>query len=220
MNQNPNSSNKRCNGPQLASLRNQLGWTQEQLAAKAGYSDRLVRKAEAGQTVSVATLTVLAQTFQQHGLNVAPADLEMGDVAIARRFIECMYTERANIIDALSSYIAEDVVVHFAGDINVFPFAGSHHGKGAARKAFQAFYSVIEPPEDTSEIDDMRFLATEQGALVWGNTWSHPIGMPMPEPIQLAIRIDIEDGLIVLFDDRFDTAMGFEHFCRANQVVT
>ena len=219
MNQNSKSSNKRAHGEKIAALRMELGWTQDQLALKAGYSDRLIRKAEAGQSLSAATLTVLAQTFQQHGLEVTAADLELGPVAIARRFIECMYTEKANIIDALSSFISEDVVVHFAGDMNVFPFAGSHLGKDAARKAFQMFYSVIQPPEDMSEIEDMRFLATEQGALVWGNTWAHPIGMPMQEPIQLAIRMDIKDGMIVLFDDRFDTAMGFEHFCRANQVV-
>lgn len=219
MNQNSKSSNKRCHGEKIASLRTKIGWTQEELAAKAGYSDRLIRKAEAGQSVSAATLTVLAQTFQLHGLQVTAADLEMESVAIARRFIECMYTEKANIIDALSSYIAEDFVVHFAGDMNVFPFAGTHLGKDAARRAFQAFYSVIQPPEDMSEMDDMKFLATEQGALVWGNTWSHPIGMPMEEPIQLAIRMDFKDGLMVLFDDRFDTAMGFEHFCRANQVA-
>ncbi|PQO28003.1 hypothetical protein C5Y96_16635 [Blastopirellula marina] len=219
MNQNSNSSNKRCNGQQVASLRNQLGWTQEVLAVKAGYSDRLIRKAEAGQSVSAATLTVLAQTFQQHGLQVTAADLEMEAAAIARRFIECMYTETTGVIDAMSEFISDDIVIHFSGDPQVFPFAGTHEGKDAARRAFQLFYSVIQPPDDMTEMNDMRFLPTQQGALVWGNTWAHPIGMPMKEPIQLAIRMDFRDGLMVLFDDRFDTAMGFEHFCRANQVI-
>jgi len=219
MNQTSGSSNKRCNGAKVVALRNQLGWTQEDLAEKAGYSDRLIRKAEAGHTVSAVTLTTLAEAFQQHGVLVTSAELEMGPIAIARRFIECMYTETTGVIDAMTEYVSEDVVVHFAGDMNVFPFAGSHQGKDAARQAFQLFYSVVQPPDDMSEMDDMQFLATEQGALVWGNTWSHPIGMPMEEPIQLAIRMDFKDGLMTLFDDRFDTAMGFEHFCRANQVV-
>lgn len=219
MSQNASNSNKRCNGSQVVLLRNQLGWTQEELAAKAGYSDRLIRKAEAGQSVSAATLTVLAQTFQQQGLRVTAADLEMEAAAIARCFIECMYTETTGVIDAMSAFISDDVVIHFAGDPQIFPFAGTHEGKDAARTAFQLFYSVIQPPDDITEMNEMQFLPTEQGALVWGKTWAHPIGMPMGEPIQLAIRMDFRDGLMVLFDDRFDTAMGFEHFCRANQVV-
>ncbi len=219
MNQKPKSSNGRCHGAKVAALRNQLGWTQEMLAEKAGYSDRLIRKAEAGGSVSAGTLTALAKTFQEHGVQVLAADLEMDAVAVAREFIEGMYTEKANVVDALAEHIADDVVFHFAGDPNVFPFAGTHEGKDAGRRAFQLFYSVIQPPEDMSEIDDMKFLPTAHGSLVWGKTWAHPIGMPMQEPIQLAIRMDFADGKLILFDDRFDTAMGFEHFCRANQVT-
>ena len=50
---------------------------------------------------------------------------------------------------------------------------------------------------------------------MWGNTWAHPVGIPMPGPIKLAIKMDFKDGLLVTFDDRFDTFEGAKHFADA-----
>jgi len=208
----------RCNGALIAKLRARLGWTQEVLASKSGFSDRLIRKAESGGQLSTETVKILARTFEENGVPVKEADLLTDPTDLARQFIQYMYTEKSAVIDLLDAYIDDQVVFQFAGDPAVFPFSGRHVGKAAARVAFDQFYSVIQPPEDMAELDAFEFLHTGVGALVWGKTWAHPIGMPMKEPVALAIRMDFQHGKLVLFDDCFDTTMGLEHFKRANEI--
>ena len=49
------------NGEMLRFLRNRRGWTQEDLASKAGYSERAVRKAESSGGLHPDTIEILAE---------------------------------------------------------------------------------------------------------------------------------------------------------------
>lgn len=206
------SRSTRCNGKLISQLRKQLGWTQSDLALKAGFTERLIVKAESSQNIAPSTLNIIAQALTEGGASVSARALEVDPASLARDFILSMYQRELNVIDVNEHFISPDIVVYFAGDPNIFPFAGTHVGIEAARRAFALFYSVIEPPKDHSEIEDFQFVNTGHGALVWGNTWAHPIGMPMPGPIKLAIKMDFKDGLLVTIDDRFDTLEGARHF--------
>ncbi|MGB7347834.1 MAG: helix-turn-helix transcriptional regulator, partial [Pirellulaceae bacterium] len=201
-----------CNGKLLAAERRARGWTQAELASKAGFTERLVGKAEAGKSISVQTLHAFAQTLSDFGDTVSSVDLSTDPVALAREFIHAMYHHGHEVIERTKHFIDPNVVFHFAGDPAVFPFAGQHVGIEAADKAFRCFFDVLEPPADKSEIHDYEFVATGRGALIWGETWIHPIGNPMTAPIKLAIRVDFRDGLMIQFDDRFDTQEGAKHF--------
>jgi len=159
-----------CNGKLIAQLRKLLGWTQNDLARKSGFTERLIVKAEASQNIATSTLQIIAETFREAGAQVTAADLSADPAALAREFILSMYK-----------------------------------------------HSVIQPPKDHSEIENFQFVSTGHGALVWGDTWAHPIGMPMPGPIKLAIKMDFRDGLMTVFDDRFDTLEGAKHFAEAMQ---
>ncbi len=204
-----------ANGKLIARLRSRLQWTQIDLARRAGYSERLIGKAEAGESVSVTTLDDIRVAFHESGESVSLDDLRHDPVDRARQFIWGMYIHKGKVIDEFEAFISPEVVIEMNGDPSVFPFAGRHVGIDAARAAFAAFYSVLQPPEDHSEFDSFEFLSTGSGALVWGDTWAHPIGRPMPAPVKLAIRMDFKDGKLIHFDDCFDTQMGFDHFRRA-----
>ena len=151
-------------------------------------------------------------------------DLSADPAALALEFILSMYKHGPKVIDVNERFLSPDLVAHFAGDPKIFPFAGTHIGIEAARVAFAAFYSVIQPPTDHSEIETFHseietfhFVSTGLRTLVWGDTWAHPIGMPMPGPIKLAIKMDFRDGLMTVLDDRFDTLEGAKHFADAEQ---
>jgi transcriptional regulator with XRE-family HTH domain len=204
-----------CNGKLISQLRRKLGWTQNDLARKAGFTERLIVKAEGSQKIAVSTLHIISETFCEAGATVSAADLSSDPAALAKEFIRAMYQHGPNVVDMNRHFLSPEIVVHFAGDPNVFPFAGTHVGIEAARQAFIAFYSVLQPPEDHSEINSFQFVSTGHGALVWGETWAHPIGKPMPGPIKLAIKMDFRDGLMIVFDDRFDTQEGAKHFADA-----
>jgi len=77
-----------------------------------------------------------------------------------------MYKHGPKVIDVNERFLSPDLVVHFAGDPKIFPFAGTHIGIEAARVAFAAFYNVIQPPTDHSEIETFQFVSTGLGALV------------------------------------------------------
>jgi transcriptional regulator with XRE-family HTH domain len=208
-----------CNGKLISQLRKKIGWTQSDLARRAGFTERLIVKAEASQNIAASTLCIIAETLSEGGAAVSSQELSVDPAALAREFILSMYQRERNVIDVNEHFISPDVVLHFAGDPSVFPFAGSHVGIEAARRAFALFYSVIEPPEDHSEIENFQFVSTGHGALVWGETWAHPVGMPMPGPIKLAIKMDFKNGKLVSFDDRFDTQEGANHFAEASKSV-
>jgi len=155
-----------CNGKLIAQLRKQLGWTQNDLGKKSGFTERLIVKAEASQNISASTLHIIAETFLEAGAQVTAGDLSANPAALALEFILSMYKHGPKVIDVNERFLSPDLVVHFAGDPKIFPFAGTHIGIEAARVAFAAFYNVIQPPTDHSEIETFQFVSTGLGALV------------------------------------------------------
>ena len=201
-----------CNGKLISQLRKAIGWTQGDLARRAGFTERLIVKAEASQNIAASTLCIIAEALTEGGAAVVLQELSVDPAALAKEFFLSTYKHGPKTLDVNQHFISPDLVVHFAGDPTVFPFAGSHVGIHAARKAFELFYSVIQPPEDHSEIERIQIVSTGHGALVWGETWAHPIGMPMSEPMKFAIKLDFRNGLMTVFDDRFDTFEGAKYF--------
>ena len=201
-----------CNGRLISQLRKTLGWTQSELAASSGFTERLIAKAEASQNIAAATLTIIAQTLTEGGAVVSSQELAADPAAMAKLFFLSTYKFGPRTLEINAHFISKDLVVHFAGDPDVFSFAGTHVGINAAKLSFAEFYKVNQPPEDHSEIEQMQFFSTGHGAFVWGETWAHPIGMPMLKPMKFAIKMDFKDGLITVFDNRFDTFEGAKLF--------
>ena len=197
-----------CNGSLLAARRRTRGWTQAELASKAGFTERLISKAEAGNTVSTQTLHVLAATLSENGETVTFEDLATNPVALTRQFIESMYHDCGKVIDATEHFLHPECAFFFSGDSDVFPFAGWHYGLDAGRRAFDLFFSILEPPEDLSELEHWNYLPTDAGAIAWGDSWIHPIGRPMDEPVKVAVKNQFQGGLLTKWEDLFDTQAG------------
>lgn len=195
-----------CNGETIAALRKSLGWTQAVLAEKSGFTERLIRKAESGNSLRRSSLIVIAQTLTEGlGHEIVFEDLVNDPVAKARAFIVAMYLEKHNVVRATKRFIDEDILAHFAGDPRIFPFAGSHQGIQEFENALRTFFDFLEPTQDLSEVENYQFIPTATGALVWGTTWTSPRGSTLKTPIKQALRMDFAKGRMVLFDNRFDT---------------
>lgn len=203
-----------CNGELLSRLRKQLRWTQAQLAQRAGYSERLIVKAESGASIAVQTLSTLCDTFGEAGVTAELEDLMNDPAARAKEFIHSLYFEEADVIDKTLHFLHDDVVFRFQGDPDVFPFAGEHNGIDAARNAFGLFFSVLEVLDDKSELDEYEYLSTGTGAVIFGHSTFTPRGGKLDEPIKIAVRVEFQKGKMILFDDRFDTQAGERAFQR------
>ncbi len=204
-----------CNGKLITQLRRQIGWTQRELAQRAGFSQRLIVKAEASLNIAVSTLSIISQTLTEGGAIVSTCELTVDPLVLAKKFLHSMYQRDRNVIDFNAQFISPHVVVHFSGDPTIFPFVGEHTGISAAREAFESFNSALEFPIDDSEIASFVVASTGQRALIWGETWAHSMRMPLSGPIKFAIKMDFKEGLLVAFNDRFDTFEGRVKFAEA-----
>ena len=77
-------------------LREQRGWTQATLAAKSGYSLRLISKMEAGKSVSPQSHQDVADALSLPERPVSVDDLTSNPVGLARQYIAAMYEQREN----------------------------------------------------------------------------------------------------------------------------
>lgn len=200
-----------CNRDFLRHLRLQNGWTQADLAKRAGYSERLISKAEAGVPIARDTIVDLADAFSE--MNDEPIfweDLASDPVQLAQRYLDALHLYKENVVDHIYDFLHEEVVFRIAGDPNQIPFAGEHVGIDAVRKAFQIFFTVLEVPQDYDYNEGYQVMGQGPNAVIWGESWIHPIGQPMDQPIRVSNLLMFRRGKLVFLDDCYDTAAGAE----------
>lgn len=66
-----------CNGKLISQLRKAIGWTQSDLARRAGFTERLIVKAEASQSIAASTLCIIAETLSEAGAAVSSQELSV-----------------------------------------------------------------------------------------------------------------------------------------------
>lgn len=204
----PQHKSYACNGELIASLRQQRGWTQRELAQQSGYSERLVSKAEAGQSISARTVSDLAETLSTDGEPVYPEDLICDPIALAMAYIAAEYEHPGSNVEKVRHFLDENLVTRLNGDPQVIPFAGEHHGIDGLQRAYDIFYSIIEPPPNHDWRPWYKFANQGNEVIVWGQNWMGPIGCPMTRPMQLVHRFVFSRGKLVISEVLFDPAEG------------
>ncbi|MBA2114942.1 hypothetical protein HOV93_21140 [Planctomycetes bacterium FF15] len=190
-------------------LRLQNGWTQADLAKRAGYSERLISKAEAGVPIAMDTIVDLADAFSEiNEVRVYWEDLASDPIKLAHRYLEALHFYQKDVVDHLSDFMHEDVVFRIAGEPSKIPFAGEHVGIDAVRNSFNIFFSVLEVPENYDYSNDYQIIGQGPNAIIWGESWIHPIGKPLERPIRVSNLLMFRRGKLVFLDDCFDTAAG------------
>ena len=87
-----------CNGRLMRSIRERRGLRQFDLAQMAGFSVRLIGKAEAGQPLSMETIDVLAEALSSEERRITAADLMQNLVAIAEEYERSKYIHKLSLI--------------------------------------------------------------------------------------------------------------------------
>ncbi|PQO48212.1 helix-turn-helix domain-containing protein [Blastopirellula marina] len=196
-----------CNRDYLRQLRQRRDWTQADLARRAGYSERLIIKAESGSSIAVETISDLAEALSDEGEPVFWEDLASNPVQLAQRYIHTLHVHQKEAIDHLADMIDPEAVFRVAGDPRDIPFAGEHHGIDEIRRTFDLFFSVLEvPPHDFASC--YQYICQGPDAVVWGDSWIHPIGRPLKEPIRVTNLLRFRRGKLIFLDDCYDTAAG------------
>lgn len=204
----PQQKTYACNGEVIAALRQKREWTQRQLAQLAGYSDRLIAKAEAGLPILAVTVADLADSLSTAETPVHPEDLISDPIAMAKAYIGAQYEHTGDCIDYVRHFMDENILMKWNGDPEIFPFTGEHRGIGAIERAIGIFFTMILPPPNHDWRPWYRFVGQGNEVIVWGQNWMGPIGRPLSEPMKLVHRFVFRRGKMVYHEVLFDAAQG------------
>lgn len=190
-------------GDSLRNLRISRGMTQVELAQRSGYSERLVRKAEAGGSLSLATIEDIADALSSEYKLVAPSDLCCSPEMLARMFVDCYDEHERLMLDYCGHILSEDFVFHCA-DSTGSSFGGDWHGaKGFQTWLDQLFSTVsrlnrkcLTPSYMTA---DNRVTAHYCDTFVAGDHSQHVMWVNL--------HFTTGNGLIQRIDDEYDTSL-------------
>lgn len=166
-------------GNRLRELRVARAWSQREAAERAGFSDRLIRKAESGGPLELKTIALLAELYNQPGAPINPqtllADrLERANEASAvyeplvRRWWQEVWNEGR--LDAIDELTTPDVVLRADG--------AEMRGRAELRKrteAIRAAFSEIEVHLDQVTVSGDWVISRWRVAMTHTGPW---MGMP------------------------------------------
>ncbi len=194
-----------CRGKYLQFLREQRGWTQEDFAAKAGYSPRLIRKAESGGGISPATIEDLAETLSRPEDPTFPEDLISDPVAAAKLMFASYDQYEREMLPYCSHLMAEDIVFWCAGDPTEMPFAGSYHGLAGVQAFLDDFFGVFTRPAPRPFCPALSLAGNEVVARYREDTEMNGVIGP---PIWIVNISKFQRGKIIRIENYFDTDTG------------
>jgi len=186
-------------------LRKELGWTQEELGARAELSARVIAKAEAGQSISRRTIDALVAAFVAGGKSVTAADLVADPESLTRQFLKHYAEHEANCVEASRHFISPDIVVYVDGDQATNPIAGTYRGIEAFDGMFRKFFSIfVRDGGSLSENPQVRSIGNE--VVVWGHEFIRVPEVDPQPPGFVMLRIRYADGLMTHFEDYYEAS--------------
>lgn len=131
------------NSELMRQLRLSRGWSQKELARIAGYSDRLVRKAELGGTLDIETIQDIAEALSTDLRKVNAESLIQDILWIARRFVSGYDSVGREMAPLIEPYVSADFVFHVAGDPTTAPFIGDWRGMEGFQTFLDTFFGLV-----------------------------------------------------------------------------
>ena len=198
------------NGRELRNCRLALGWTQFQLAKSAGYTERLIRKAEKGGTLDIATIQNLAEALSTTDSAVSIKSLTFDMVAIARKWVESFDRLKAGMLPHIEPFLTEDFEFVCPGDPAMAPFVGTWKGATGHQLWLDHFFGFFEECVN-SEVE----YTVGDGTVIarWLTTCTYQ-GVPCP-PVRINMHFRFENGRIARIDDEYDTHAGAQYVTEA-----
>lgn len=211
MERDPRSTHQ-CAGNRILEFRKRLGLTQKELAARAGYSERLVRKGEKSKALQWVAIGDLAGALSVNGYKVTPEELINCPEQMARLIMAAWSEHEANWLPHIAHLLADNAVLRCAGDPEKIPFAGEWHGHDGFDKWAKCFYATLTRPD--KNFYQPTYIASGNTVVAWGQELAHVPGIPFP-PIWVTQRFVFEESKLILFEDLFDTEGGSAHIAEA-----
>ena len=192
------------NGARVSELRKECNMTQADLAKESGYSIRLIGKAERGEGIRYSSLIAIATAIQRQGKDITASDLCTEPEQIVRQFVEAYRLHEQDMVSKVRHLLSPELEVFIAGDPEKIPFAGTFSGPDGLQEFWNRFFSLLERPDKNAL--RLTYYTNANEVVGYGTEWARIKGMDTKDPTWLSLMFRVEDGLIVRFEDYFDTA--------------
>lgn len=196
-----------CNGDAIKTHRARRGWTQPELASFAGFSTRLVAKAEAGEGVHPDTLETLADTLSTAEHPVFPEDLAISPKMIVRHIVESFAKHERQCVAHCHQFLAEDIRVVAPGPEELLPFCGVHETIDGFDAFWGKYFSVMERHDKLYIAKSMRLVAEDNLVVALVEEDANHKGQVATPPTPLTFVFNFERGKLVSFEDHFDSSV-------------
>jgi transcriptional regulator with XRE-family HTH domain len=188
------------NSKLLRNLRRRVGWSQAELGKRAGYCERVIRKAEAGGSLSMETIENLAQTFSNAEIPISTKELIYSEELLARTFVESYDGYGVDMLAHCGDFLAPDFVFNVPAQKSVLQLAGVYNGKEEFQTFLNRFFSFFtRRPSSlatTYLTGEGRVAAQFEDTLCF---YAHQL-----PPIWVNVHFFFRDGLISRIDQQFD----------------
>jgi transcriptional regulator with XRE-family HTH domain len=185
----------------LRELRVKRGWSQRELAEKAGYTDRLVRKAEFGGKLDVETIRNIAEALSTLEEKIT-LDLLTSDVlSIAKTFMQLFDELGAGMVPAIEHYIAPDFVMHVTSAVESLSIHGTWVGQQGFQEFLNLFFGTFSRSPKT--LAPLYAVGTDFVVARYLNTLHAP-GRP-DEVTEVYRHFRFRDGLLSRIDDLYES---------------
>jgi transcriptional regulator with XRE-family HTH domain len=194
------------NGDLVRSLRQQLALTQHDLARAAGYSERLIRKAEASGGLQADTIEVLATALSTMDQRIYPEDLISFPEELARKLVRAYASSQTEFAGQLGELCDPEVSGWCAGDPAAFPFAGPFVGIQGFAEFWHSFFSHYRRTANSPFAPS--FLVEQNEVIAIGQDQWHIAATDVTTDIWLVLRMTFQRGKLARFEFFFDTLGG------------
>lgn len=206
----------RVNGSLLKTKRIECRVSQAELARRAGFSDRLIRKAEAGGSLAFETVHCLAKALQLFGATVTEKQLIVDELMISKEVVKAYDNLGANMLPKIADFLCPKFVWYFPGDPNLIPFAGEWHGTDGLQAWLDIFFAIFDRETGTLEPEYLcgngRVCAKYDERLIYQGT-------QLP-PFWVNLHFTIDGGQLKRIDNLYDTQSAFEKLFASNSGKT
>lgn len=203
------SRNLQIDGGRIRTRRLQLGWTQQELAERAGYCDRLIRKAERGERLTVTAARVLAEALSDHDYvftfsEICCSERRAMDWTSNELFGRQKSQQSDKTLDELKSLISASIVVQTNVACPEIPFSRPAEGYQELFDWISIFRGCVVPVTDQEPATSVSILEDSCGYLY--QEVKLVLGKVASNPFPLHCNFQFQKGLLSLIRIHADSA--------------
>jgi transcriptional regulator with XRE-family HTH domain len=193
-----------CKRGLLKQLRRNKGWTQSHLAKVAGYSERLICKAETGHPISLETIENLAEALSGENKTVYPEDLVVDPLLATHEIILLIQNLRAPAIEELQHWLDDEVELHVVGHRIVRQCPKISIGRSEVMSVLKFLW--IEVGEHPLRLDDVHCVGSSLEVAVWSKLHCESLSADAIRSVQTCSLLEFRRGRIWRIELMIDAA--------------